>query len=78
MHLQRLAHEARGAGQWERVSDAIPVTHPGDTLAMLDVTEERHSRLLSPCSTRVHDIEEKGKRSDRAARTEYSVIHQDY
>ncbi|KAH7084584.1 hypothetical protein FB567DRAFT_400442, partial [Paraphoma chrysanthemicola] len=44
LQLQRMAHENVGSGTWSRATDAIPVTQPGETLAVLDVTDRKHPR----------------------------------
>ncbi|OAG01385.1 uncharacterized protein CC84DRAFT_190654 [Paraphaeosphaeria sporulosa] len=48
LQLQRLAHENLGTGNWTRTNEAIPVTEPGDTLAILDVTDAKHARMVVP------------------------------
>lgn len=45
LQLQRLAHEAYGAGRWEKVNQRVPVTHGQDNLAMLDTSNEKHPRF---------------------------------
>ncbi|KAK1749413.1 hypothetical protein QBC47DRAFT_441931 [Echria macrotheca] len=48
LQIQRLAHEATGAGTWSRTTGTIPVTKPGDVLAVLDIGEPAHPRLRAP------------------------------
>ncbi|KAK8173924.1 hypothetical protein IWX90DRAFT_157565 [Phyllosticta citrichinensis] len=48
LQLQRLAHEALGAGTWSDAAEAVPVTAKGDRLAMLDVSDTLHPRLQAP------------------------------
>jgi hypothetical protein len=45
LQLQRLAQEGVGAGTWINATDAVPTTSPGDTLAVVDLTDRRHPRL---------------------------------
>lgn len=48
LQLQRLAHEALGyGGAWACATDAVPVTRcAGEPLAVLDVQDIEHPRLL--------------------------------
>jgi hypothetical protein len=48
LQLQRLAHENLGLGTWTRADEAIPVTEPGDTLGVLDVSNTKHARMIVP------------------------------
>jgi hypothetical protein len=45
LQLQRLAHEALGAGVWEGACDDYPRTRSGNQLAVLDITDQKHPRL---------------------------------
>lgn len=45
LQLQRLAHEASGTGTWSRGTGPIPVTRPGDLLAVLDIADPTHPKL---------------------------------
>jgi hypothetical protein len=45
LQLQRLAHEAVGAGDWEGACDDYPRTPKGDLLAVLDTTNTKHPVL---------------------------------
>jgi hypothetical protein len=51
LQLQRLAHEELGCGTW--VGKNFPITTPGETLAMLDISEPRHPKLVNPVSAHV-------------------------
>lgn len=42
---QRLAHEATGLSTWSGGTDSVPVTKPGDLLAVLDINDPTHPRL---------------------------------
>ncbi|KAJ9151962.1 Cytochrome p450 protein [Pleurostoma richardsiae] len=44
--IQRLAHEEIGIGTWERATREVPVTQPGEKLAVLDLANSEHPRLL--------------------------------
>ncbi|KAH6618503.1 hypothetical protein C7974DRAFT_415876 [Boeremia exigua] len=46
LQLQRLAHEGVGAGTWTKATDLVPVTRSSDTLAVLDVRDRDHPRLV--------------------------------
>ena len=48
LQLQRLAHEAVGAGDWEGACDDYPRTQRGDLLAVLDITDTKHPKLKVP------------------------------
>jgi len=48
LQLQRLAHEAIGAGNWEGACDDYPRTERGDLLAVLDITDTKHPKLKVP------------------------------
>ncbi len=45
IQLQRMAHEGSGMGTWSRGTNSIPVTKPGDVLAVLDITNPTHPVL---------------------------------
>ncbi|KAK4444012.1 hypothetical protein QBC34DRAFT_309909 [Podospora aff. communis PSN243] len=57
LQIQRLAHEATGAGTWSRTTGAIPVTKPGDMLAVLDIADPEHPRLRAPVTGVDHGSE---------------------
>ena len=42
LQMQRLVHEELGAGTWSRATEDIPITAPGELLAVLDVSDENH------------------------------------
>ncbi|KAF2134171.1 hypothetical protein P153DRAFT_381353 [Dothidotthia symphoricarpi CBS 119687] len=48
LQLQRLAHEALGAGDWEGACDDYPRTRKGDLLATLNIKNQKHPVLESP------------------------------
>ncbi|ENI08048.1 hypothetical protein COCC4DRAFT_20941 [Bipolaris maydis ATCC 48331] len=48
LQLQRLAHENLGLGTWTRTDEAIPVTEPGDTLGVLEITDSKHVHMVIP------------------------------
>lgn len=48
LQLQRLAHEGMGMGSWSKTGTSVPVTEPGDALAVLDVVDLNHVRLVRP------------------------------
>ncbi|KAF3051693.1 hypothetical protein E8E11_011175 [Didymella keratinophila] len=54
LQLHRLAHENLGLGRWTKTDEAIPVTHVGDTLAMLDVRDAKHARMVAPSEELEH------------------------
>lgn len=54
LQLHRLAHENLGLGTWTKTDEAIPVTHVGDTLAMLDVRDAKHARMIAPSEELEH------------------------
>jgi hypothetical protein len=57
LQLQRIAHESVGAGNWTRATKAVPVTQSDDALAVLDITDREHPRLVpSPIETREVDV----------------------
>ena len=46
--LQRMAYEALNSGTWSGATDAVPIAKPGEELAILDVTDPSHPRLVPP------------------------------
>lgn len=48
LQLQRLAHESLGAGTWSNTAGTVPVTRPEERLAMLDISDSTHARLMRP------------------------------
>jgi hypothetical protein len=52
LQLQRLAHDAIGAGNWEGVCDDYPRTQTGDLLAVLDITNPKYPVLRAPPDVR--------------------------
>lgn len=48
MQLQRLAHQAVGAGTWSRATSDVPVTNAGEYLALLDLTDPEQPLLRCP------------------------------
>lgn len=60
LQLQRLAHEAIGAGNWEGACDDYPRTRKGDLLGVLDITDQKHPVLRAPNPTeRLNENESK-------------------
>jgi hypothetical protein len=48
LHLQRLAHEGAGFGQWENGSNDVPTTKNGEKLAVLDESGAEMARFIQP------------------------------
>lgn len=48
LQLQRFAHEELDCGNW--TGESIPITAAGQTLAVLDISESAHSRLMNSAS----------------------------
>lgn len=48
MQLQRLAHQAFGAGTWSRATKDVSVTKAGEYLALLDLTDPKQPLLRCP------------------------------
>ncbi|PSN62924.1 hypothetical protein BS50DRAFT_679329 [Corynespora cassiicola Philippines] len=48
LQLQRLAHEGTGTGLWSKTSNSVPVIEQGNELAVLDISNSKHIRLISP------------------------------
>lgn len=59
LQLQRLAHEAVGAGDWEGTCDDYPRTQRGDLLAVLDITDPKHPKLQLPAKAETVREEER-------------------
>lgn len=71
LQLQRLAHEAVGAGNWEGACDDYPWTKKNDRLAVLDVTNQKHPLLkMSPT---VSERDEKENKTDPVQQSLLSV-----
>lgn len=45
LQQQRLAQEGSGIGTWSRGTKSVPITRPGELLAVLDLTDLTHPRL---------------------------------
>ncbi|KAL7774346.1 hypothetical protein CFE70_005258 [Pyrenophora teres f. teres 0-1] len=60
LQLQRLAHEAVGAGDWVGTRDDYPRTQQGDLLAVLDTSDPKHPRLKVPPKVNSPIDEEQG------------------
>jgi hypothetical protein len=56
LQLQRLAQEGVGAGAWSGATDLVPVTDPGDSLAVLNLREREHPRLALPSHELTHIV----------------------
>lgn len=54
LQLQRMAHEEVGCGTWNNTDGYAPVTHPAETLAMLDIADPAHPRLHSAFHSDYH------------------------
>ncbi|KAF3000316.1 hypothetical protein E8E13_009145 [Curvularia kusanoi] len=54
LQLHRLANENLGLGTWSRTNEAVPVTVLNDTLAVLDVADPRHARMVAPSEELSH------------------------
>jgi hypothetical protein len=48
LQLQRLAYESLGGSTWSNATGTIPVTQPEERLAMLDISNPTHARLMRP------------------------------
>lgn len=46
LQLQRMAHEGIGAGNWIRTAETVPTTVTQENLAILDISEAEHPRLV--------------------------------
>ncbi|KAL9621489.1 MAG: hypothetical protein Q9160_004019 [Pyrenula sp. 1 TL-2023] len=46
LQLQRLAHEELGAGTWVGTDEDLPTTEKDEPLAILDVSDDKHPRLV--------------------------------
>lgn len=53
LQLQRLAHEAVGAGQWQGACDDYPRTRKGDRLAVIDISDKEHPVLRAPAAAEI-------------------------
>ncbi|KAI0521205.1 hypothetical protein F5B22DRAFT_643933 [Xylaria bambusicola] len=45
LQLQRLAHEGIGQGTWSKGAETVPVTKEGESLALLDISNQEHPVL---------------------------------
>ncbi|KAL9114280.1 MAG: hypothetical protein Q9227_001702 [Pyrenula ochraceoflavens] len=48
LQIQRMAHEGIGAGTWTRAVKNVPTTLHRENLAILDVSDTQHPRLINP------------------------------
>ncbi|CAI6253498.1 unnamed protein product [Periconia digitata] len=46
LQIQRMAHESLGLGTWSRTTESVPVTEFGDQIGVLDISDEKHPRLM--------------------------------
>lgn len=56
LQFQRLAHEELGCGTW--TGEGVPITVLGEKLAVLDVSDPSHSRLVNPAAISKDDAAE--------------------
>jgi hypothetical protein len=61
--LQRLAHEAVGAGKWQRTDGYCPTTEHMESLALLDVTDHSHP-ILKKVDSRPVDVSDAGDKME--------------
>ncbi|KAI4681046.1 uncharacterized protein J4E88_005551 [Alternaria novae-zelandiae] len=61
LQLQRLAHEAVGAGQWQGACDDYPRTRKGDLLAVIDISNKEHPVLRAPAAAEMVKEAEQAK-----------------
>ncbi|KAH7363722.1 hypothetical protein BKA66DRAFT_514601 [Pyrenochaeta sp. MPI-SDFR-AT-0127] len=64
LQLQRLAHEAVGAGDWEGACNDYPRTRKGDLLAVLDITNKKHPILKAPSAVDMLSEKEEEKEGE--------------
>ncbi|KAL1617650.1 hypothetical protein SLS54_007654 [Diplodia seriata] len=48
LQLQRLAHEELGVGTWSATNTSYPITAKEESLAVLDISQKDHPKLLQP------------------------------
>ncbi|EAT82077.1 hypothetical protein HBH56_105310 [Parastagonospora nodorum] len=60
LQLQRLAHEAAGYGNWSGCDETVPVSHRGELLACLDLSDLKHPKYQTRKTTSISDLEEQG------------------
>lgn len=70
LQLQRLAHEEIGCGTWTKGAQDVPITGPGDQLALLDISNPEHPRLVTPARNFVHTEDHKDDRCENG-----NVVH---
>jgi hypothetical protein len=63
LQLQRLAHEAVGAGTWQRTDGYYPTTEHIETLALLDITDDSHP-ILKKADSRSTDVSDAGDKRE--------------
>jgi len=54
LQLHRLAHEELGYGNWRNCADAVPLTEKGELLAMVDLDDMNHPKLLARIQTKTY------------------------
>jgi hypothetical protein len=47
LQIQRLAHEEAGFGTWDNCTADIPTTKGSQTLALLNISDAKHPRLIA-------------------------------
>jgi hypothetical protein len=66
LQQHRLAQEGSGIGTWSHCTKSVPITRPGELLAVLDLTDCSHPRLraseVGETETEIDDlVNEKAK-----------------
>lgn len=74
LQLQRLAHENLGLGTWSKTNEAVPVTEPGDTLGVLDISDIQHSRLVAPPIELTRLVEDREEQRKTRATARYREV----
>lgn len=63
LQLQRMAHEQLRMGTWSACDTEVPITERGEKLAVLDLGNLQHPRLVAPPKGFEHELAEP-KRDD--------------
>jgi hypothetical protein len=50
-----MAHEATGTGTWSRGTQSVPVTGSNELLAVLDISDAKHPKLVRTMTVNTDD-----------------------
>lgn len=73
LQVQRLAHESLGVGTWLNATGTVPVTQFEEKLAILDISNPGHARLVRP-SVELTEVDQKDELIQARPSLRYSKL----